>query len=720
MIGNPRRRSVRGSGYRGTARGLFLVVILLSLALTGFAPAAQAAIVPSPALAIAASIASPSATVTGASFVDQPGGTPNGVSTTPLTGFPTDGSSFGILTSGNVSVVGSPGTFASTNDGGGNVRGNTDLDVSILKVDLSVPATANCLTFDFRFLSEEFPGYVATQYNDAFIAELDSSTWTTSGSTISAPDNFAFDSSHNVVSINSTGLGGMSAANGAGTAYDGSTTYAANGLNPPNGNGPAGGATVLLHASHQVTPGAHSLFLSLFDQGDNILDSAVFLDNLVVGFVPNPAVNCVPGAQPVNYKLTLTPATDSNPTFTPHTVTATLTDTSGHPIGSAPVEFTVTGPNATTGTSTTNASGVATFTYTGTHEGTDLISACYKDGAAVCLAVATVSKTWTDPLITATGKAISGVEGHAFNGTVATFTDPDPTATASEYAATINWGDGTVPTAGTITAGSGSFTVSGTHVYADEGVYTATVTIVDVDNAANNATVTDTATIADAPLTASGLSLVSPPTYTGPVATFTDANTATSSIADFTATINWGDGSPATTGTVTGSAGSFTVNGSHTYGSLGSFTIKVHIVDDGGSTADATTTILIFGAVAGGNFVIGNGNAAVGTAVTFWGAQWRTLNTLSGGTAPAAFKGFANTPSTVACGTNWSTDPGNSPPPPAGPLPAYLAVIVSSSVHQSGSTISGNTVHMVVVKTNPGYAPAPGHPGTGTVVAQIC
>jgi len=27
---------------------------------------------------------------------------------------------------------------------------------------------------------------------------------------------------------------------------------------------------------------------------------------------------------------------------------------------------------------------------------------------------------------------------------------------------------------------------------------------------------------------------------------------------------------------------------------------------------------------------------------------------------------------------------------------------------------------MVVVKTNPGYKNNPGHPGTGTVVAQIC
>jgi hypothetical protein len=38
---------------------------------------------------------------------------------------------------------------------------------------------------------------------------------------------------------------------------------------------------------------------------------------------------------------------------------------------------------------------------------------------------------------------------------------------------------------------------------------------------------------------------------------------------------------------------------------------------------------------------------------------------------------------------------------------------------QSGSTISGDTVHIVVVQTKPGYQPDPGHPGTGTVVAQV-
>ena len=84
------------------------------------------------ALQIAQSIASPSAVVTGASFTAvPPDNFPNGVYSSSLNGFPVDGSAFGILTSGDVDSVDRPGTFADTDDGGSNVRGNTDKDVSI-------------------------------------------------------------------------------------------------------------------------------------------------------------------------------------------------------------------------------------------------------------------------------------------------------------------------------------------------------------------------------------------------------------------------------------------------------------------------------------------------------------------------------------------------------------------------------------------------------------
>jgi uncharacterized repeat protein (TIGR01451 family)/uncharacterized repeat protein (TIGR02543 family) len=215
---------------------------------------------------IAAAIAQTPAQVTGASFVTEPPkGTPYDVVPTALTSFPTDGSTYAILTSGDATLADTPNDSGGSgaDDGGPSVRGNTDFDVTILKIDLSVPAAANCLSIDFRFLSDEFPEFVGSAFNDAFIAELDSSDWTTSGSAITAPHNFAFDPGHNEISINAAGAASMTAANATGTTYD--------------------GATPLLSASTPITSGAHSLYLSIFDQGDHILDSAVFLDRLRLG-----------------------------------------------------------------------------------------------------------------------------------------------------------------------------------------------------------------------------------------------------------------------------------------------------------------------------------------------------------------------------------------------------------------------------------------------------
>src|SRR5207244_944191 len=109
--------------------------------------------------------------------------------------------------------------------------------------------------------------------------------------------------------------------------------------------------------------------------------------------------------------------------------------------------------------------------------------------------------------------------------------------------------------------------------------------------------------------------------------------------------------------------------------------------------------------------------------VNWWGAQWARNNVLSGGAAPNAMKGFAATLSSQppACGGSYTTDPGNSaPPPPVSAIPSYMGVIVSSQVTKSGSTISGNIPEIVVVKTDAGYSNDPGHRGTGTVLAVYC
>lgn len=520
--------------------------------------------------------------------------------------------------------------------------------------------------------------------------------------------------------------------------------------------------------------------------------------------------------------ISLAPADSTDPTGGTHTVTATVTS-GGSPLVGQTITFTVTGQNAgATGTCApvgcvTDASGNVSFTYGDTNgAGDDTIKGSFTD-ARGSLQAATAAEHWKgDQPITATGTTISAGEGTSFSGAVATFSDPDTTATAAEYTATIAWGDGNT-SPGTITGGGGTFTVSGDHTYADEGSNTVTVTIDDVDTPANTATATSPATVADAALTtgslslggategagattasytftdgnttatasdfsatitwgdgitsagtvaggsgsftvdgshtygdegsypvsvsvsddggstaggsgtalvadaaltATGVDVNSGQSFTGNVASFTDGN-ASAAVADFAATINWGDGS-SSTGTVSASGSSYSVAGSHTYTATGYDTVTVTIADDGGSTATATSTLLIYaGAPGGGSFVIGNKEAANGTAVTFWGAQWWKLNAMTGGSGPAGFKGFEGS-GTAVCGTGWTARTGNSTPPPAGPLPAYMAVVVASSASQSGSTVSGDAVHVVIVRTNAGYGPDPSQPGTGTVVATIC
>jgi hypothetical protein len=319
------------------------------------------------------------------------------------------------------------------------------------------------------------------------------------------------------------------------------------------------------------------------------------------------------------------------------------------------------------------------------------------------------------PPITATGRDGTGVEGGALQATVATFTDPDPAGNAGEYRASIEWGDGTASTEGVISQNpDGRFTVAGDHTYAEEGTFVATVTITDTDNPYNTDSVADNVVIGDAPLTATGVDDLSTNPVDGLVATFTDANPG-GDLDDFTATIDWNDGSAPTAGRITGvPGGTFSVLGTHRYATLGPKTITVQVFDEGGAQATATSHLLLYAFPASGGFAIGDLNSAVGASVTYWGAQWSRINKLSGGPAPDAFKGYE----TVATPNGWTTDPGDSSHP-VKTVPTYMAVVVTSTVTQRGSTITGDAPHVVIVATDPGYQAAPGHEGTGTVVAIL-
>jgi len=155
---------------------------------------------------------------------------------------------------------------------------------------------------------------------------------------------------------------------------------------------------------------------------------------------------------------------------------------------------------------------------------------------------------------------------------------------------------------------------------------------------------------------------------------------------------------------------------------LGPGNIAANFASDGFyRSASAAASALVYENLASGAFVIGDNNASLGSPVNFWGARWAAGNSLSGGLAPSSFKGFAEslgvTP--APCGSTWSTDTGNSSGPPA-TVPSYVAVLVTSSVSQSGSVVAGTVSEIVVVSTNPGYLNDPGDPGFGTVVAILC
>jgi PKD repeat protein len=137
--------------------------------------------------------------------------------------------------------------------------------------------------------------------------------------------------------------------------------------------------------------------------------------------------------------------------------------------------------------------------------------------------------------------------------------------------------------------------------------------------------------------------------------------------------------------------------------------------------------IVVFAFPSRGAFTLGDLTVAGAgsNTVTWWSHSWASLNSLAGGQAPSSFKGFA---SDVAlpqmsppelCGTTFTARPGNSGHPPE-TVPEYMGVLVTGSVTQSGSTLNGTWGGIVVVHTNPGYGPNPGHPGTGTVVARFC
>jgi hypothetical protein len=330
--------------------------------------------------------------------------------------------------------------------------------------------------------------------------------------------------------------------------------------------------------------------------------------------------------------------------------------------------------------------------------------------------------TITDPPISASGRRVTGVENAPISDKVARFTDPTPYARAAEYDARIDWGDGSAPTAGVLAkADDGSFAVRGTHAYRRFGGYDVTVAIRDVDNPANTAVARSRAAIADAEIHVRAAAVTTLPVFGGAVGTLRDDGDGPPS--DFSGSIDWGDGGRSAATIMRSFDGTFVVSGSHAYQRSGRYSARVRIESVGGRDDRTSTDVLVyaFASSDGAAFAIGDGAAAAGDAVTFWGSRWSRQNRLrSGAAVDASFNGFVKGQAgrTIPrCGDAW-TSPASAAPPAA--VPAYMGVVVVGSATKSGSAFSGDTRKLVVVKTDGGYRPDATRAGTGTVVATVC
>ncbi|WP_051266270.1 GH92 family glycosyl hydrolase [Nakamurella lactea] len=102
-----------------------------------------------------------------------------------------------------------------------------------------------------------------------------------------------------------------------------------------------------------------------------------------------------------------------------------------------------------------------------------------------------VSITHPLPALTVTAPAdAAAVRGQEFTGTLASFTGGNGAA-AGDFTASIDWGDRSAASVGTIAAvDDGSYTVTGSHTYSKLGEFTATVSVTDTDGVTESAPLT--------------------------------------------------------------------------------------------------------------------------------------------------------------------------------------------------------------------------------------
>jgi len=156
--------------------------------------------------------------------------------------------------------------------------GNGANDGVNLRLTIRVPTNAQSFSYDFRFFSWEYWIYSCTQYNDFYLALLQ-----TGAAGIPQDGNISFDSLNNPVSVNN-GFYDVCNPKGCYTCPAGTAELAGTGMETLG----YGGGTVWLVTTAPVVPGETMVLdLMIFDVSDDVLDSLSLLDNFLWDINPS-------------------------------------------------------------------------------------------------------------------------------------------------------------------------------------------------------------------------------------------------------------------------------------------------------------------------------------------------------------------------------------------------------------------------------------------------
>jgi uncharacterized repeat protein (TIGR03803 family) len=135
---------------------------------------------------------------------------------------------------------------------------------------------------------------------------------------------------------------------------------------------------------------------------------------------------------------------------------------------------------------------IASHTYESPGEYPLLVQIDDPGGASLTL----TGTTFISPYVIAiSANDVSGAKGALKNTVLATFKDYGSTATAADYTATVNWGDGSVSPGTLRSIGGSSFQILGSHVYQNPDSYTLSTSVIRGANSNYSASTWTTARI---------------------------------------------------------------------------------------------------------------------------------------------------------------------------------------------------------------------------------